>query len=1051
MASFVEEATLRVKDESSAQIKKINAELKKLFQTANSLKSIKVDIKVNDKGITQAIGNINRLKSAMRGMSSQTVTIKANASGLAAVQKQLTQLRAQAARPITGPRIQPAKGMPWGYTPAPPGKPFPTPKAPPPPPPGAPPGPSRLGQAAWATTKGTGKFLVHVTGGIIGLEAGSLASIGNQIGRAIGQAGKEGYKQADIADTKMALQQYSDWQKGAINTAVEEWAQSEKDRPYWNRAQMKDLTVESMNTTGGDPRAATFLAKEAANLAKVGEGMGQTAEQARQGALAFIKAGEQSGNLADPKTGLFNYQRATEYFDTMRLLQRQVGQEFTGQKWQTTVGAAGVSKYGLNRQGMITLGLGMEEMGSKAGTGLNEAIKNLSTTRLDPHKVANLEAMGLVTPGSTIAKGGTPRGMSKKEAQRQRQEMSIIDIIGKGAVDEVGLRQNVHKWAQEQAIPTMTKLGLDPTKITDIQKFAGLITSGKGTDFLTGIIERSQELARDIKQAESRRGGALQTDIDTAESGRIALTGLRNQFQSVLGEGIDKLEGFVLPKVNKLAGGLSEAAGLMQKGEYTAAAGAVARGLPTVDETAQMAVVAKATTAALGMMAPGLALKALTSQDPGVQAAGGAAGALIGAASDLSGAAAMLSGAALARGLPGGLPGIGLRGGPVAAAISAGLQASQFAGNIAANIPQLPAEYYTATPERQEQIRNQMVAMNQLKAAVEASTEFEKEQKGEGSDLAKAARKKVTDAFKTNEAIAAEAAAERAQHVATIKRLEAEVNRLGLPPDKKKPTPAQTLSGVTPTGDLEKRTAAQISAEEQLGKVRAEQTAILQGTTPKTKRAQEAQKRRLAELDKQVPALERAAGPEPHTVMTRKQMEEQRKKDEQINKLKLQLAQYEQQRPKDEGVAGRSTDPTDLRVPTQPIPVKVVDPGAGTTPGTAAAATTPPPGGVTPAAAAQSTIDVAGLQTAAGTFNTAAATFSSAFGKAETAGQSLADGGRTAADTISSGASAAGSKYGAAAAEKISAAVANVSINVNHTGSPGGTGGSPGPSKEASP
>jgi hypothetical protein len=43
MASFVEQATLKVVDQSSAQIAKINAELKKLFATAKSLKNVKVD------------------------------------------------------------------------------------------------------------------------------------------------------------------------------------------------------------------------------------------------------------------------------------------------------------------------------------------------------------------------------------------------------------------------------------------------------------------------------------------------------------------------------------------------------------------------------------------------------------------------------------------------------------------------------------------------------------------------------------------------------------------------------------------------------------------------------------------------------------------------------------------------------------------------------------------------------------------------------------------------------------------------------------------------
>jgi hypothetical protein len=54
MASFSETATLSVIDNSSKQISKINAELKKLMATAKSLKSSRFDISANLKGLNKA-------------------------------------------------------------------------------------------------------------------------------------------------------------------------------------------------------------------------------------------------------------------------------------------------------------------------------------------------------------------------------------------------------------------------------------------------------------------------------------------------------------------------------------------------------------------------------------------------------------------------------------------------------------------------------------------------------------------------------------------------------------------------------------------------------------------------------------------------------------------------------------------------------------------------------------------------------------------------------------------------------------------------------------
>lgn len=61
MASFVEMATLKLNDQSSSNIRKINNELKSLFATANKLRSMKIDLKINDSSIRKAQSELNKL------------------------------------------------------------------------------------------------------------------------------------------------------------------------------------------------------------------------------------------------------------------------------------------------------------------------------------------------------------------------------------------------------------------------------------------------------------------------------------------------------------------------------------------------------------------------------------------------------------------------------------------------------------------------------------------------------------------------------------------------------------------------------------------------------------------------------------------------------------------------------------------------------------------------------------------------------------------------------------------------------------------------------
>jgi len=1051
LASFVEEATLKVNDQSSAQIRKINAELKKLFATANSLKSIKIDLKVNDRGITQAIGKINQLKSAMRGLSSTTINLKANAAGLTSALRQVQQLRAAAAKPITvntaarqGAAARPPAQRPAAAPPAPPAR----------RPPGAVPAPTG-GRGLGGGGGGYFRGPISVTGSVA---VTNIEAMANAALRAAGRAAKEGYSQVDTADTKMALQQYPKETQKAIELAVDQLQEDARNRrnpetgmggAYWNRAQQKNLLVESMNTAGGDVGGASFLVQQAESLAKIGQGMGQTADQAREGALSFIKAGEQMGRFRDA-AGRFDYARATEYFDTMRKATRQVGQEFTGQKWLTTIGTAQQSKYGLDPKGMMTMALGMEESGSKFATGFNEIVKQFSGMRLDKSKLANLEALGLVDKGMVDSKG-KPFAKTKVPTLDQLRE-----VMTKGATDEGDLRKNIHGYVQDKILPAMTKLGLNPRSDADIGKFVGKVTSGKGSDILFNVIKRSTEWAQDIKTGLSRAGDIDSGERDLEGSGRIAGTALKNQLQSVLGETINKMETTFVP----LAAGMAE--------KMSAASEAISKG-EAPDAPTMLAAVTAAAAAVPAMSLMGMAqgMRATMSEDPAVSSLGSAGTSLNAAGGALTFAAGALAAAAgvkLPTDLGGGVDKPGTKGtkpGTKPGApdlkkpptVTDPLKGPGGGGRFGSAVRWLLRPAALAVGAVTGLTAAAILAMSTQPAGGKSNQpEFQK----------------LNDSLEEHAKIAARW--NQAQH------------------EKEQITKGLTSGDIKP-GDVEAARAklAALSTELATLEQRAAvaQQAIREAEKTLTERAVEQVKKDEAEAaakKKKDEAANRVRMTELERQAAKRREEARKRGEEQPDPNKV----YPEPKP---------STPYVPKPPSEPIPVKVVDEttggerAAGKNLGPPPGAVVPPPGGVTPAQAATSQIDLAGpllaaapgigqamsepilaaslaigeaisapIQTAMETIGTelgaqlgssitepiatAGASFAAAFGTAgaqiTAAGAALAASGAQAAAAISAGAAGAGAAYGAAAAARISAAVANVSISVQHSGSAGG-------------
>ncbi|KRR21362.1 hypothetical protein CQ14_06850 [Bradyrhizobium lablabi] len=109
MVSFVEQATLKVNDQSSAEIKRINAALKSLFKTADKLKGATANLQIKTKGLAQATTMVGKLAKDAKALQSSVGSIRVNLNTTQA-QAQLARLRAQAQQPIRMPPPLPGGG-----------------------------------------------------------------------------------------------------------------------------------------------------------------------------------------------------------------------------------------------------------------------------------------------------------------------------------------------------------------------------------------------------------------------------------------------------------------------------------------------------------------------------------------------------------------------------------------------------------------------------------------------------------------------------------------------------------------------------------------------------------------------------------------------------------------------------------------------------------------------------------------------------------------------------------------------------------------------------
>jgi hypothetical protein len=107
--SFIEQATLKVVDEATGPINRINAEIRKLVASTSQLKNVRIDFRVQTSQITRAISELTRLNEvAKQARAAGNFNASANVANLTAATAAATRLaaalkeaHAAAATPIT--------------------------------------------------------------------------------------------------------------------------------------------------------------------------------------------------------------------------------------------------------------------------------------------------------------------------------------------------------------------------------------------------------------------------------------------------------------------------------------------------------------------------------------------------------------------------------------------------------------------------------------------------------------------------------------------------------------------------------------------------------------------------------------------------------------------------------------------------------------------------------------------------------------------------------------------------------------------------------------
>ncbi|MCA1530538.1 hypothetical protein [Bradyrhizobium yuanmingense] len=360
MVSFVEQATLKVDDQSSGEIKKINSALRSLFRTVSKLKSTTTNIEVKTRGLAQATSMIKGLARDARALKSTTSSLRINLNASAA-QRTLAQLRAQARLPITmnvrGAAQPPGMGG-RGIG-----------------------GRGMIGRGAdYLRGEATHEIFRAVKDGVNDSTMGESSLKLKQLDRIVGPGTEVAARKAiaDLGREKAGMR------GGALMSA----------------GQRAGLFSEALGVTNLNVEAAKGLTSGMEELVRSGVILGQSFDDAREGAINYGKAAEMMGRTtfhnaeeaakAGKKVGDFDAEGLRKTFDYFQKLQPEIGKEMTGTFTKQIAKYLGSARFAMSDRAIGAVMMLGEEEGTRAAVGWRQATKQWSGQGIKKQQLKNL-------------------------------------------------------------------------------------------------------------------------------------------------------------------------------------------------------------------------------------------------------------------------------------------------------------------------------------------------------------------------------------------------------------------------------------------------------------------------------------------------------------------------------------------------------------------------------------------------------------------------------------------------------------------------------------
>lgn len=503
MVSFVEQATLRVKDESSTPLRRINRELAALYRTAGR------NLRVSVTGIAAANSQLNTLNNRLRSISGSRRIDFTGITQATARARSLNTALNNAARNRTA-NIRVNAPLPGGQTSGP------------------------AGRAAGSTTTNALRATLDTTG-LRNVMNNSIQRMGHAIESAIIQGFQKAATERDLSATSLALLNLPAAQE---ETAISEARRISDEAPQFNEGQVRGVMAEVLRTTRFDQEAASILTEQAVSIARLQVLQGTDPERAIGNSFEFVKSAEQSGNLTD-QAGNFSEEIAEEFFTTLKRNVVAGGQEITAELIRTLTKSLRVSRFGLNDRGFTTAIALAEEQGSTAGVGLNQAIKQLSGQGNAKFRIANLAELGLLT--TEEVQTGTVAGVPITET---RTNVPLENDL---------LRSDPAAWVRRYLMPAFDEAGVDLSNPAAVaQAVNDVVGDRTAVESVTGLILRAEELRKlgDLVEGLDVSDGFIQSLED--QSLVTAVANAQSGFENALGAASESMETVLIPALNKV-------------------------------------------------------------------------------------------------------------------------------------------------------------------------------------------------------------------------------------------------------------------------------------------------------------------------------------------------------------------------------------------------------------------------------------------------------------------------------------------------------------------